>query len=199
MANNSDNQKKHKPVDEFDNLKNTELGLLVSSCLFRLEHISDHHVKERRRHFRVTNMIVAIISSLILIIAVFNLYYIYDFYKETMHIIQNIHDLDDTVKIISVSMDQVTTSMGNMKDDMNHLQGVYGDVSSMSGTMPTMQENMSALTSDMVHLNQSMHHISSDMQVIDFHLKSMSGNVTQMEHNIYDMARPMGKFNDVLP
>jgi len=195
----TDNLEQKPNLEEMDNLKNTELGFLVSSCLYRLEHISDHHVKERRRHFRITNIIVAIISAFILIIAVFNLYYIYDFYKETMNIVTTIHDLDDTVKVISLSMDQVTVSMGNMKNDMTYMQGVYVDVSAMSDTMPLMQDNMAILRVDMGAMNQSMQQISTDMYAIDYHLKSMSGNVTQMEHNIYDMARPMGKFNDILP
>ena len=182
-----------------ENLKDSDLGLLVSSTLHKLEHISDHHVKERRHHFRITNIYVGIISALILIIAVFNLYYIYDFYKETMNIINTIHALDDTVKIISDDMVQVTSTMAKFKSHMGNMQGIYADVSSMSDVMPLMENNMSGVKTDMGHLNQNMQEISSDMSMIDFHLKNMSGNVTHMEKNIHDMARPMGKFNSILP
>lgn len=70
--------------------KDTELGDQISSSLYKLEHISDHHVKERRNHFRSTNNFVAIISALILIIAGLNLYNLYYFYDDTMEIIKSV-------------------------------------------------------------------------------------------------------------
>lgn len=182
-----------------DKLKDTDLGLLISSCLYKLEHISDHHVQERRRNFRVTNLIVGVISAFILIIAVFNLYYIYDFYMETMKIVNNIHDLDDTVKIISSDMQVITQSMTEFNKHMSSMQGITQDVQAMSGQLPLMQQSLGGIYGDMSALNRSMGQINQSMLSIDNDLKHMSGNVGQMGRSIYEMSVPMSKFNSVLP
>ena len=83
-----------------DSLKESDLGILVSSTLHKLETISDHHVKERRKNFRITNVLVFIVSALLLIIGVINMYYLYGFYQSTMRIINTVHELDSTVNVI---------------------------------------------------------------------------------------------------
>ena len=195
----SDSSESSKDSESIDQLVNTELGSLISSSLYKLEHISNHHVKERRRHFRITNIFVMVFSTLILIIAAFNLYYIYDFYDETRNIVKTVSDLDHTVKNISVSMVKVTGSMAQFKEHMDSLEGIHADVSSMSNTMPLMQSNMAIIETDMGKLNQNMTGISADMTMIDNNLRGMSGNVSNMGHNIYEMSKPAGKFNTILP
>lgn len=196
---NSSNAHTSGKSKEEDSLINSGIGILVSSSLYKLEHISDLHVKERRRHFRITNIFVWIVSVLIFLIAVFNLYNIYYFYDETMEIIDTIHGLDNTVNDIGQTMKQITLSMSKFNNSMESMEGVYSDVASMSEVMPLMQSNMSDAGVDISYLNQNMSAISMDMNVIDYHLKSMLGNVMHIEQNIHQIAKPMGKFNSILP
>jgi len=186
-------------INDEDRLANSGIGILVSSSLYKLEHISDHHVKERRRSFRITNIFVGIISALIFLIAVVNLYNIYYFYDETMNIINMTSNLNQTVMDISANMNQITTSMQKVNQHMNSMEGVYEDVASMSAVLPLMQNNMSAIGVDVAYFNQNMDIISGNMNVIDYHLKNMSTNVRHIEHNIWQISEPMGKFNSVLP
>ena len=44
-----------------------------------------------------------------------------------------------------------------------------------------------------------MQKITGNMNVIDYHPKIMSANVMHIEHNIYQIAELMGKFNSILP
>ncbi|MCU7837261.1 MAG: hypothetical protein KZQ83_18710 [gamma proteobacterium symbiont of Taylorina sp.] len=192
-------KEKDAQMSDEDRLANSGIGILISSSLYKLEHISDHHVRERRRSFRITNIFVGVVSALIFLIAVVNLYNIYYFYDETMSIINTTHDLNNTVIDIAANMNQITGSMLNINHHMASMEGVYVDVASMSDIMPLIQNNIADVGQDVAYFNRNMSAISGNMNVIDHHLKSMSGNVMHIEHNIQQIAEPMGKFNSILP
>jgi len=184
---------------EQDTLKNSPLGFLVSSTLHKLEHISDHHVKERRKHFRITNFIVYIVSALLVIIGIINMFYLYDFYNNTMRIIATTHALDETVILITNNMDQMDYTMGKMNTHMSSMQGVYQNVSSISSILPKMQSTMLGFKGDMSDMNNTMEFVNRDIQLIDFHLNDMTGKVSNLGVNMYKIARPIGMFNGMLP
>jgi len=182
-----------------DALKDSELGFLVSSTLHKLEHISDHHVKERRKHFRITNLVVYIVSVLLLLIAVVNMFYLYDFYTNTIRIINTTHQLDKTVVVISSNMKKIEQNMDKYTKHMASMEDVYKDVSSISSVMPEMQNSMSTLQYSMSDMNKIMAFVNRDVQLIDFHLKGMTNKVSNLGIDMYKIARPMGKFNGMLP
>ncbi|MFK5893222.1 MAG: hypothetical protein QM504_08385 [Pseudomonadota bacterium] len=184
---------------EQDALKNSQLGFLVSSTLHKLEHVSDHHVQERRKHFRVTNFFVFIVSALLMIIAIVNMFYLYGFYQNTLRIIKTTHALDNTVIDISKSMNKIKQSMGKFNTHMSSMEGVYSDVSSISSVMPDMQKSMSSFQSNMNKMNRVMEFVNRDIQLIDFHLKGMTNSVSNLGSDMYKIARPMGMFNGMLP
>ncbi len=181
------------------NFKDSDLADQISSSLHKLEFISDHHVKERRNHFRKTNVFVFVISGLILVIAVLNLYNMYYFYNDSMAIINTVNQLDHTVDDISANMVSISSSMKGINTHMEYMDDVYYDVSSMSDTMPSMRISMSDMGENMGNLNDTIGTINGDMTVINYHLKSMSSNVTGMEYNVHQMSRPIGKFNQFFP
>jgi len=184
---------------EQDALKNSQLGFLVSSTLHKLEHISDHHVKERRKHFRITNFIVYIVSALLVIIGIINMFYLYDFYNNTMRIITTTHALDETVITITNNMNQMDHTMSKMNTHMSSMQGVYQDVSSISSVLPKMQNTMSGFEVDMSNMNKIMDFVNRDIQLIDYHLNDMTAKVSNLGVNMYRIAKPIGMFNGVLP
>ena len=69
----------------------------------------------------------------------------------------------------------------------------------MSEVIPMMQSHIGDVSKDVQHINQQMSGVSRNMNVLDYHLKSMSGNVMNIEHNIHQIAEPMGKLNSILP
>ena len=182
-----------------DALSEQKIGALISSCLYKLEYISDHHVKERRRHFRITNIFIVIVSALILIIAASNLYNLLDFYDETNLILNSVNNLDKTVENVSTSMKSITVSMGKINAHMTHMEGVYQDISSIGEVLPLMQENMVYIGKDMGGLNQNMHGITKDMGAIDHHISNMSGNVSGIRYNVKQMSDLAGPFNSMMP
>lgn len=185
--------------DIYVQFKDSDLGEQISSSLYKLEHISDHHVKERRHHFRMTNIFVGIMTGLILMIAGLNLYNLYYFYGDTMVIIDSVNGLDSTVVDISKNMENVALTMKKINVHMAYMDAMYSDIGSMSKTMPLMQQNMFSVGYNMGELNNTMGAINGDMEVIDHHVKNMSSHVGNMRHNVHQMARPMGKFNQFFP
>ncbi|MFK5986818.1 MAG: hypothetical protein QM479_15535 [Pseudomonadota bacterium] len=182
-----------------DALQNSELGFLVSATLHKLEHISDHHVKERRKHFRITNLVVSIVSGLLFLIAVANMYYLYDFYNNTMRIISTTHTLDNTVLDITRTMDEMKNKMVKFNQHMASMPIVYKDISGITAVMPEMQNSMSALQNNIYEMNKIMRFVNRDIQLIDFHLHIMTRKVSNMGVNMFHLARPMGMFNGILP
>jgi len=186
-------------AEKDDALKGSDLGLLVSSTLHKLEHISDHHVKERRGHFRVTNTIVIIVSVLLLLIACINMYYLYHFYIDSKRIIDTAHGLDDTVLIISKSMKKITGKMEKFSQHLDSMPAVYDDISSLTEVMPTMQKTMVDFQMNVKQMNTVMNFVNKDIQLIGFHLSTMTQKVSYMGSNIQQLAKPMGMFNGILP
>ncbi len=182
-----------------DALRDQKIGSIVSSSLYKLEHISNHHVKERRKSYRITNLFVITVAIFILMIAVANLYNLHGFYNETIVIVDTVNSLDSTVETISSSMISVTASMEKINRHVKDMEGVYLDVSAISGVMPLMQNNMALVGGDMGSINNGMDGINKNMNAIDFHLKSMSSNVSRIRYNIRQISEPMGKFNSMLP
>ncbi len=182
-----------------DALKNSQLGFLVSSTLHKLEHISDHHVSERRKGFRITNMLVMIVSGCLLLIAIVNMYYLYNFYNDTMRIIKTTHTLDETVIDITSSMANMNKNMAKFNAHMDSMPGVYDNISSITKLMPEMNTSMHSIQTNMENMNDVMAFVNRDIQLIDFHLHTMTNRVRHIGGNMYQLARPMGMFNGILP
>ncbi len=182
-----------------DILSQTELGKIVAQTLHKLEYISDHHVKERRKNFRITNMIVLTISFLLVIIAMINVLYLYDFYDSTMRILDTTHHLDDTVVKISNSMVTITEAMMRYNQHMQSMQYIYQDMDSLAQTIPQMQSSLSAIRQQMSQTERLLLLVNRDIQLIDTDLHQMSYQVSLMGGNIHEMAKPMDKFNSFLP
>jgi len=182
-----------------DGLRDQKLGALISSSLYKLEYISDHHVKERRKSFRITNIFVMVVSAFIFIIAAANLYNLNGFYDETLIIVDTVRELDNTVDVIADNMVSVTGSMKEISRHVGHMEGIYSDVSSIASVLPLMQGSMTLIGNDMGRVNPSMKGMSQDMNVVGFHLNNMSINVSRIRYSVHQMADPMGKFNSILP
>jgi len=182
-----------------DLLKNTELGLQVSSTLKKLEYISDHHVKERRKHFRLTNVFVKIISSLLLLIGLVNIYYLFVFYQSTMSIIKTTHQLDETVVDITSTMNLINQSIGNFETYMRDMPDINQEMTAISSILPKIAKSMNNVHGNMEKMNGVMSLVNQDLHYIDFHIQGMTSNVNNLNINIHKIAEPMGKFNSFLP
>jgi GTP1/Obg family GTP-binding protein len=182
-----------------DALQDSELGFLVSSTLHKLEHISDHHVTERRKGFRITNIMVIIVSILLFLIATINMYYLYYFYDDTIRIIKTTHSLDNTVLKITRSMKNMNENMAKFNKHMDSMPAVYENMASMSHLLPKMNSSMLSIKTDMQNMNHVMVFVNRDIQLIDFHLYSMTGKVRHIGGNMNQLAKPMGMFNGILP
>lgn len=184
----------NKPADN-DALTQTELGFVVASTLHKLEHVSNFHVKERRKHFRITNIIVIGISLLLFFIALVNVFFLYDFYKSTMKIIGITHDLDNTVVQITSQMDDINHTLAKYNQHMGHMKGMYEDINSISTVMPSMSSNLSDIQYSVMGMNSVMKFVNKDIHLIDVNLQHMTHNVSLMGGNIYQIAKPISKFN----
>jgi hypothetical protein len=187
-----------KQTSTNENIENSLNGQL-SASLYRLEHISDHHLKERRHHFRITNIFVWVISSCILVIAGLNIYHLYSFYKESIVIIDTVDNLDMTVVNIAKNMKNISSSMSSINNDMAHLDDIYGDIASMSNRMYLMRNSLASVGNDIGVLNGTIYIMNQNVDGIDFYLRHMSDNMGYMGYNVQQISRPMGMFNRFLP
>ncbi|MBF0265271.1 MAG: methyl-accepting chemotaxis protein [Gammaproteobacteria bacterium] len=182
-----------------DLFKNTELGLQVSSTLRKLEYISDHHVKERRKHFIITNIFVKIVSGFLLIIGLVNIYYLFDFYQSTMNIIETTHRLDETVVDITSTMNLIDKSVSTFEYYMKDMPNINDQMKEISGILPDISQSMNNVHGNMQKMNSVMSLLNHDLNYIEFHVQSLTTNVNNLNFNIHNIAEPMGKFNSILP
>ncbi len=77
------------------------------------------------------------------------------------------------------------------------------EISYFGWICPILQQEssyyMSSVGRTMGVLNDTIGVIDGDMSVIDHYVRNMSVHVGNIRYNVHQIARPMGKFNQLFP
>ena len=81
---------------------------MVVGVVGRLGRETQLHLDERYRHFWITNLLIVIISILLVVVAIFNVYYIRVLYQDLNGIVFNMDSMHDHLRVVKGSMDEIT-------------------------------------------------------------------------------------------
>ena len=105
------------------------------------------HLDERHRHFKITDLVIFSVSFLLVVLAVFNVYYVRVLYN----------DLDLTVEN---DMDKIKADMGFIHNDMGLMGNAMGYIDQrivhMKNSLPVIRENMRMMANPMGVMNPMM-------------------------------------------
>ncbi len=171
----------------------------IVAVMARLSRETQLHLDERERHFRVTDAVIIAISLVLVILAVFNVYYVRIVYKDLDGIVENMDSMYHNLEIVDGNMTDIADRVSRFVEHIDHMQPIDRNVAAMAGTMPGIRNEMQAVAGTMQTIEQDMGLLGQAMIAIDQRVHQMTGGVGVMRENVRQIANPMSKMNPFLP
>jgi len=172
---------------------------LLVEMVGRLGRETQMHLDERHHHFRINKLIVVVISFLIMVIAVFNIYYVSILWKDLGGIVDSMDSMHTNMQIVSGKMEHMTNNVKSFELYMRHMDHINLHTSSMAKIFPEITENMHDMTTNIVQMESDMQPMTHGMISIDQHFAQMTLGVSAMRHHVKQISRPMGAMNPFMP
>jgi methyl-accepting chemotaxis protein len=165
----------------------------------RLGRETQLHLDERHRHFRITDAVIILISLVLVVLAIFNIYYVRVVYTDLDGIVSNMDSMYLNLRRVDKDMTVITDRLERVNGHVEHMESIDGQVSQMSTHLPEIREDMTSIDGSMTRIEQDMGLLGQGMGSIDQRMQQMSNTVGVMRENVRQMARPMSTMNPFLP
>ena len=164
----------------------------VVEVIARLGRETQLHLDQRYRHFRITDGVIVAISVLLVVLAVFNVYYVRVLYHDLDGIVRNMESMHGHLAGVDADMSRITEHMTSFDRHMVHMEPINAHMASLADTLPGVRADMHVITGEMETIEESMGMVGRSMGVIDQRMYLMKGGVAVMRENVRQIARPMG-------
>ncbi len=171
----------------------------VIEVIARLGRETQLHIDERYRHFRITDSVILIISLLLVILAVFNVYYVRVLYQDLNGIVSNMDSMYGHLRDVDLDMSVIAGQMATFDRHTAHMETINSHMASLAQVLPRVSGNMTGITADTAAIQQNMDLVSRAMGVVDQRVHLMTGSVAVMRENVGQFARPMGGMMPFMP
>ncbi|MCP4284430.1 MAG: translation initiation factor 2 [Gammaproteobacteria bacterium] len=172
---------------------------MVIEAVGRLGRETQLHLDERHRHFWITNLLIVVISILLVVVAIFNVYYIRVLYQDLSGIVFNMDSMHEHLRVVQGSMDEITTKVESFDQHMINMDKINRHTGSMSQSLPRIATAMSEMSGEVHAIRNEMAVLQGSMTNIDQRVGHMIGSVAGMGENVRQIARPMGVMNPFMP
>ncbi|MEJ2309215.1 MAG: translation initiation factor 2 [Gammaproteobacteria bacterium] len=157
----------------------------------RLGRETQFHLDERYRHFKITDGVIVVVSLFMLVLAIFNVYYVWVLAQNLNGIVDNMDSMHRHMEIIKEDMITITDKVESFDASMQHMDRIAGNMGSLTTSMTSVSAAMSSIRDSMGVIDEDMKLMSSGMTNIDNRFMSMTRNVSIMRENTRKIARPM--------
>jgi len=164
----------------------------IVDVIARLGRETQYHLDERYRHFRITDGVILLTSLLLVILAVFNVYYIRVLYQDLNGIVSNMESMHEHLIEVDADMELITGHMTAFDAHMAHMEPINRRMGAITNTLPKIRGDMHSIAGEMSTIEESMGQVARGMGVIDQRVHLMNGGVATMRQNVRQIARPMG-------
>lgn len=173
---------------------------VVVEVIARLGQHTQLHLDERYRHFRITDGIIIFMSVLLVVLAVFNVYYVRVLYNDMDATVGTMESMYSHLVDVDADMAVITEYMSTFDRHMAHMESIRGHMVSITSTsLPQVREDMGLIAGEMTTIEESMGLVARGMSVIDERVHLMRGGVSVMRENVRQIARPMGNMMPWMP
>ncbi len=171
----------------------------VIQVMSRISRDTQIALDQRYRHFRITDAIILITSLLLVVLAVFNVYYVRVLYEDLNGIVANMDSMYNHLRGIDEDMVAITKRMDAFDRHIEHMDPIRSNMVELAETMPSVRSNMDMITRHMTGIEQSMDLVGNGMGMIDDRVGLMTEGVRVMRENVRQIARPLRGIGSVLP
>ena len=171
----------------------------IVEVMARLGRATQYHIDERYRHFQITDLVIYVTSALLVILAVFNIYYIRILYNDLTGIVSNMDSMHQRLKVTEQDMQAIAGQMGTIDQNMQHMDAIHGHMVSLAKTMPHIRVDMHDIAADVGTIEREMGVLGQGMVVIDARTREMLVPVSTMRENVRQFGGPMGAMNPFMP
>jgi len=154
---------------------------------------------EREQHFKITDTVVVAISVLLIVLGIFNIYYVRVLYEDMDQIVATMESMLSKLNRVDADMVVVADRVDAFDRHMQHMASITGHVTSVTRRLPEMREDMVSMALNMRIINQDMTQLRGAVGTITPSMVQMTNNISLMRHDVYQIAKPMGSLNPVLP
>lgn len=154
---------------------------------------------QKEQHFKITDTVIVTISVLLIVLGIFNIYFVRVLYDDLDNIVATMESM--MVKLNRVDADMVTVAerVESFEKHMQHMASITGYVTAVTGRLPDMREDMVSMALNMKLINQDMTHLREAVGTITPSMVQMTQNISVMRHDVHSIAKPMGSLNPLLP
>ena len=157
------------------------------------------HLDERHRHFKVTDFVIFSVSFLMVVLAVFNVYYVRVLYNDLDLTVENMDSMYKTLKLVDEDMSAIALSVEAFDGHIQHMAPINDSIVSLSGIMPNMRNNMDIIKANMGFIHNDMGLLGNAVGYIDQRIVRMKNSMPVIRENMRMMANPMGAMNPMMP
>ena len=172
---------------------------MVIQAVGRIGRETQLHLDERHRHFWITNLLIIVISILLIVVAIFNVYYIRVLYQDLNGIVFNMDSMHGHLRTVKGSMEEITVNVESFDQHMAHMDQINLHTESMSNSLPRIATAMHQMSGEVHTIRNEMGVLRGAMTNIDQRTAHMIGSVASMRENVRQIARPMGTMNPFMP
>jgi len=171
----------------------------IIAVMARLGRETQLHLDERERHFRITDAVIMAISLVLIILAVFNVYYVRIVYKDLDGIVENMDSMYRNLERVDVDMADIANRVNRFTRHIDFMAPIDESVAGIAEIIPIVRENMHTVSGTMQNIEKDMALLGQAMITIDQRVHQMVGGVAVMRENVRQVANPMSKMNPFLP
>lgn len=171
----------------------------IVEVMARLGQATQYHIDERYRHFKITDVVIYATSALLMVLAVFNIYYIRVLYTNLTGIVGNMASMNERLQITDQDMAQVAGRMASFDRQMRYMEPIHGHMVSIADNMPKIRFDTNEIAADVGGIDREMGALGQGMLVIDARTREMLAPVSSMRENVRQFGGPMGAMNPFMP
>lgn len=171
----------------------------IVEVMARLGQATQYHIDERHRHFHITDLVIYVTSALLVVLAVFNIYYVRILYTNLTGIVANMDSMHQRLKVTEEDMSIVAGHMATIDGKMQFMDPIHGHMVSLARTMPGIRVDMHEIAGDVGTIEREMAVLGQGMVVIETRTREMLGPVSTMRENVRQFGGPMGVMNPFMP
>ncbi len=157
------------------------------------------HMDERERHFEITDIVIIGVSVLLVILAIFNIYYVRVLYGDLGGIVKNMDSMYIHMENVKSDMGRISNTVGAIDGHIQHMGSISDNITTMTKKMPLIRGNMDGIREDMGGMGHEMGLLANAMGNIDQRIHHMKAGMSIIRQNLHFMAKPMGIMNPMLP
>ena len=171
----------------------------IVEVMAKLGRETQFHIDERHRHFQITDAVIIALSLVLVVLAVFNVYYVTVLYKDLTGTVNNMEAMYTKLKDVDDDMKVITARFSRFDDHIQHMTAINSDVVTLAETLPRVRGHMDAIAGNMTTIQSEMDLVRQAMGNVDQKLTVMGSGVMVMRGSSYQMSKPMGMMNSIMP